>query len=66
MFYHHSEVKNAVDKGFIVKWKNDLYTVIKDSIGQYLISFNGKDFVGYHEPSYDPKSFYIVGEYKNA
>lgn len=63
MFYHHSEVKNAVDKGFIVKWSNDAYTVIKDNLGQYLIECNG-DYVGYHDPSYKPESFYIIGENK--
>lgn len=31
------QIKRAVDKGLTVHWKNNAYTVIKDSIGQYLI-----------------------------
>ena len=31
------EIKDAVDNGKKVHWVNDLYTVIKDSLGQYLI-----------------------------
>lgn len=35
------EIKAAVDAGKSVKWVNDGYNVIKDSIGQYLIVFEG-------------------------
>jgi len=31
------EIKSAVDRGQSVKWANQLYDVIKDSLGQYLI-----------------------------
>jgi hypothetical protein len=31
------EIKTAVDNGKTVHWSNELYTVIKDKIGQYLI-----------------------------
>lgn len=31
------EIKSAINEGFKVYWKNQLYEVIKDSIGQYLI-----------------------------
>ncbi len=33
------EIKNAVDAGLRVKWANDGYDVVKDSIGQYLIIY---------------------------
>lgn len=33
------EIKNAIDAGLRVKWANDGYDVVKDSLGQYLIVF---------------------------
>jgi hypothetical protein len=40
------QIKGAIDLGLRVKWANDGYDVIKDSIGQYLIVFrpNGHCF----------------------
>lgn len=32
-----TEIKKAVDKGRKVYWKNELYSVVKDSLGQYLV-----------------------------
>jgi len=32
-----AEIKKAVDSGQTVYWSSNLYTVIKDSLGQYLI-----------------------------
>jgi len=31
------EIKKAVDEGKSVKWASNLYDVVKDNIGQYLI-----------------------------
>ena len=31
------QIKSAVDQGKVVHWSNELYTVIKDKLGQYLI-----------------------------
>lgn len=42
----HQEIKTAVDQGKLVHWVNDLYEVIKDSIGQYLISCKGGNVIG--------------------
>ena len=36
------EIKEAVDAGKKVYWVNRGYTVIKDSIGQYLIKWDGR------------------------
>ena len=33
------QIKGAVDLGLSVKWSNDGYDVIKDSLGQYLIKY---------------------------
>ena len=33
------QIKGAVDLGLSVKWANDGYDVIKDSLGQYLIKY---------------------------
>lgn len=35
-----NQIKQAVDRGDSVKWASDLYDVIKDSRGQYLIECN--------------------------
>lgn len=40
------EIKEAVDSGRKVHWSNDGYTVIKDSIGQYLIKHYSGDCIG--------------------
>ena len=32
------EIKSAVDAGKLVHWKNPAYVVIKDCIGQYLLT----------------------------
>jgi hypothetical protein len=37
------EIKKAVDDGLTVHWANELYTVIKDKIGQYLIHCRSND-----------------------
>lgn len=33
------EIKAAVERGDTVHWANPLYTVIRDSIGQWLIAY---------------------------
>ena len=33
------EIKQAVDEGKVVNWKNEGYQVIKDKHGEYLINF---------------------------
>lgn len=40
-----NEIKQAVESGKTVHWSNEGYTVIKDSIGEWLIAWNhnGKD-----------------------
>jgi hypothetical protein len=38
------QIKGAVDLGLSVKWANDGYDVIKDSIGQYLIKYRPSGF----------------------
>lgn len=35
-----AEIKEAVDEGKIVHWANEGYRVHKDSIGQYLVTFD--------------------------
>lgn len=43
------EIKDAVDAGETVKCDNGNYSVIKDSIGQYLITFDHSDYcIGLH------------------
>lgn len=37
MLTNADEIRAAVDAGLPVKWANDGYDVIRDSIGQYLI-----------------------------
>lgn len=37
------EIKTAVDAGDTVHWANTAYTVIKDSLGQYLIVCSDND-----------------------
>ena len=64
MFYTMREVKNAVDIGFLVKWKNDSYDVVKDNLGNYLIGFCGKGWVGLESES-NARNFYVVGEWEN-
>ena len=53
-----AEVKASVDAGNRVHWSNSGYTVIKDSIGQYLIAWNygGNDanFVGLYSGYFEP------------
>ena len=44
-----NEIKAAVDAGKTVHWANHAYTVIKDRIGQYLITHNDgfrKSYIG--------------------
>ena len=45
-FNSAQEIKTAIDNGVDVRWSNDGYTVYKDNIGQYLITY---DRGGYHE-----------------
>ena len=33
------QIKGAIDLGLSVKWENDAYDVIRDSVGQYLIRY---------------------------
>ena len=40
------QIKNAVDNGLTVRWMNEGYKVIRDSIGQYLIWNYGGHCVG--------------------
>lgn len=41
------EIKQAIENGQKVYWSNEAYEVIKDSKGQYLISYqNGKNCIG--------------------
>ena len=43
------DIKQAVDDGRTVKCDNGHYTVIKDSIGQYLITYDHSDYcIGLH------------------
>ncbi len=53
-----NEVQSAVDSGATVHWSNSGYTVIKDSIGQYLIAWNyggqGENFVGLGSAYFEP------------
>lgn len=67
------EVRAAVDAGKAVHWNNGGYTVIKDSIGQYLIAWNyggqGENFVGlgsaYFEPDFlKDNPFYVLDQYR--
>ena len=37
------QIKQAIDDGKTVHWSNDLYTVIKDRLGQYLIICTSND-----------------------
>lgn len=45
-----AEIKAAVDAGSTVHWENSSYTVIKDSLGQYLIAYmrgtSRENFIG--------------------
>lgn len=60
------EIKAAIAAGKTVHWQNELYTVIKDNLGQYLIECkgnywgltwqDGKTLNG------NPSEFYIAGE----
>jgi hypothetical protein len=64
------EIKEAVESGKTVHWVNPGYTVIKDSIGQFLIHscFSGVDcYTGLHgrdeyanKLNGDDESFYIA------
>jgi hypothetical protein len=38
------QIKGAIDLGLSVKWANDGYDVIKDSLGQYLIRYRTNGF----------------------
>ena len=40
-FKNIKEIKIAVDKGLIVFWSDLSHRIIKDTMGHYLISFNG-------------------------
>lgn len=60
-----AEIKQAVDAGKSVCWKNDGYVVMKDSIGQYLImhiyNFNaiGLTWVDGATMNGKPEEFYL-------
>lgn len=45
-----AEIKEAIEKGQTVHWASTAYTVIKDSIGQYLIGYDiggrGENYIG--------------------
>lgn len=58
------EIRAAVDAGLPVKWANDGYDVIKDSIGQYLIVHSSGHCIGLTwrdgvTLNGDPDDFYI-------
>ena len=38
-----NEIKSAVEAGKVVHWANDGYSVVKDSIGQFLVIFKYND-----------------------
>lgn len=40
------QIKQAVDEGRTVHWSNERYTVIKDNLGQYLITCDGGSTIG--------------------
>jgi len=42
--YNARQIKLLVDNGIPVHWSNPAYTVIKDKIGQYLITFAHNDY----------------------
>jgi Zn finger protein HypA/HybF involved in hydrogenase expression len=65
-FSNADEIKAAVDAGQSVKWSNDGYDVIKDSLGQYMIVYYGGDAIGLtwqdgQTLNGDPGEFYVAG-----
>jgi hypothetical protein len=66
-----AEIKAAVEAGKTVHWANTGYTVIKDSIGQWLIAWNhGQRDANYIGLTWQdgktmngqPSQFFIAGE----
>ena len=47
---NREELVAAMDAGLPVRWKNDGYRLYRDTLGQYLQTF---------EPNVDPKDCYI-------
>lgn len=60
------EIKTAVDAGKPVRWSHDGYHVTRDSLGQYLITFQpNQNTIGLTNRAGDklngqPKDFYIA------
>jgi hypothetical protein len=49
------ELKKAIELNITINWKNSLFKVIKDNLGQYLIICTKNDnCVGLHLPTYFP------------
>ena len=55
------QVKESIDAGKAVYWNNDGYTAYKDSIGQYLITFEPNGHTVGLTDEYDASDFYIEG-----
>lgn len=53
------QMKKAVYKGARVHWKNARYTLLRDTLGRYLIECDGH-YTGLHEQSYSAADFYAV------
>jgi len=55
-----SDIAERLAEGKVVYWIHEGYKVIKDSLGRYLIEYEGDNWVLLHCPDYNPGDFFSM------